>query len=61
MVKVCCRMADTAGFPAFPGCETIEYPKLLEGLPPRERQQFFPDLETLAAEIAKCIHAVESV
>jgi hypothetical protein len=34
---------------------------LLDELPARERRLFFPDLETLAAEVAKSIHAIESV
>ena len=61
LVKVSCRMADSAGFSAFTGCETTPYAELLDELPARERRLFFPDLETLAAEVAKSIHAIESV
>ena len=61
LVKTSCRMADSAGFPAFPGCETTPYPALLEELPERERAHFCPDLETLATEVASGIHAIESV
>ncbi|HEV2487634.1 MAG TPA: HDOD domain-containing protein [Terracidiphilus sp.] len=61
LVKVSCRMADAAGFPAFMGCEATPYAELLGELPARERRLFFPDLETLAAEVAKSIHAIESV
>jgi putative nucleotidyltransferase with HDIG domain len=61
LIKVSCRMADTVGYPAFSGCEVTPYPDLLDELPARERRQFFPDLETLASEVANGIHAIESV
>ena len=61
LVKISCRMADAAGFPAFPGCETTPYAELLEELPARERRLFYPDLETLPTEVAEGIHAIESV
>jgi HD-like signal output (HDOD) protein len=61
LVNVCCRMADTAGFPAFPGCEVTPFPELLEELPTRERNLFHTTLEPLALEIARKIEAVESV
>ena len=61
LVKTSCRMADSAGFSAFPGCETTPYPALLAELPASERGNFCPDLETLAAEVASGIHAIESV
>jgi hypothetical protein len=54
-------MADTAGFPAFPGCEVTPFPELLEELPTRERNLFHTTLEPLALEIARKIEAVESV
>ncbi len=60
LINVCCRMADTAGFPAFPGCEVTPFPDLLEELPTRERNLFHTSLEPLAFEIAKKINAVES-
>lgn len=61
LVKISCRMADTAGFPAFPGCEVTPYPELVNELPARERRLFFPELETLASDITNSIHAIESV
>ena len=61
LVKVSCRMADAAGFPAFAGCETTPYPELLDEVPARERRLFCSNLETLAAEVANSIHAIESV
>jgi hypothetical protein len=54
-------MADSAGFPAFPGCEVTPYPDLLGELPARERGLFHPDLETLASTVATKIQAVESI
>ena len=61
LVKTSCRMADAAGFPAFPGCETTPYAELLEDVPARERRLFYPTLEALAQEVANDIRAVESV
>lgn len=61
LVKISCRMADSAGFPAFAGCETTPYPELLEELPQRERNLFYPELERVSVEVAAGIHAVESV
>jgi hypothetical protein len=61
LIKVSCRMADAAGFPAFPGCETTPYSELLDEVPARERRLFFADIETLTQEVAKCIHAMELV
>ncbi len=60
LIKLSCRIADAAGFPAFPGCETTPYGELLELLPTRERLAFHPDLDTLIAEIAATIHDIES-
>lgn len=61
LVKVSCRMADAAGFAAFPGCEVSPYSELLEQLPARERRSFHAALDPLIAEIAAAIHAIESV
>jgi HD-like signal output (HDOD) protein len=61
LVKTSCRMADAAGFPAFAGCETAPYADLLDELPGRERELFYPDLGTLTSEVRKNIKAVESV
>jgi hypothetical protein len=54
-------MADTAGFPAFRGCEVTLYAELLDEVPARERRLFYPDLETLASEVANSIRSIESV
>ncbi|MGA2277766.1 MAG: HDOD domain-containing protein [Terracidiphilus sp.] len=59
LINVCCRMADTAGFPAFPGCEATPYEDLLEELPERERRLFHTTVEPLTFEVAKKINAVE--
>jgi len=61
LVKMSCRMADTAGFAAFENCEASPYPELLDALPQRERSLFYPELERLAVEVAAGIHAVESI
>jgi HD-like signal output (HDOD) protein len=61
LVKLSCKMADAAGFPAFAGCQAVPYAELLAELPMRERSLFYPELERLAVEVAACIHAVESV
>jgi hypothetical protein len=54
-------MADTVGFPAFPGCETTPFSELLEELPNRERGLFHTTIEPLAFEISRKINAVESI
>lgn len=61
LVNVCCRMADTVGFPAFPGCEVAAFAALFEELPARERRLFTTDLETLSTDVANSIHAIEMV
>jgi HD-like signal output (HDOD) protein len=61
LMKISCRMADSAGFPAFPGCETTPYEELLERIAARERRLFYPDLATLASEVANSIHQMETV
>jgi putative nucleotidyltransferase with HDIG domain len=61
LTDVSCRMADTAGFAAFPGCEVTPFPDLLDELPARERRLFHSTVDTLAFEVAKKINAVESV
>jgi putative nucleotidyltransferase with HDIG domain len=61
LIKVSCRMADAAGFAAFPGCEAIAYPNLLEEIPERERRLFPSEVESLVIEISDKIHAIESV
>jgi len=61
LIKISCRMADAAGFSAFPGCEATPYSELLDQVPARERRLFFPDLENLISAVASGIHAIESV
>ena len=61
LIKVSCKMADAAGFPAFPGCEVIPYSDLLDELPERERGRFHKDAESLASKIGVRIQAVESI
>ena len=61
LINLSCRMADTAGFAAFSGCETTPYPELMDELPARERRLFHPELEVLTAEIAHRVSDIESV
>jgi HD-like signal output (HDOD) protein len=60
LINVSCRMADAAGFPAFPGCEVTPFPELLNELPTRERTFFHTTLESLAIQIARKVDAVET-
>ena len=60
LINVSCRMADTAGCPAFPGSEVTPFPDLLSELPERERRLFHTSVETLANEVARKINSVES-
>jgi len=61
LIKISCRLADTAGFCAFPGCTTTPFTDLRGELPPRERAAFNPDFEELSLEISKKISALESL
>jgi HD-like signal output (HDOD) protein len=61
LIKISCRLADAAGFCAFPGCEVTPFADLVEELPMRERNAFHANLETLASDVAKRIEAVESL
>jgi HD-like signal output (HDOD) protein len=61
LIKVSCKMADTAGFPAFPGCEVTPFADLLEELPARERRMFHSELEPLVTEVTDKIHAIEAL
>ncbi|HVZ84614.1 MAG TPA: HDOD domain-containing protein [Terracidiphilus sp.] len=61
LVGLSCRMADAAGFPAFPGCEAEPFEALLEEMPARERQRFHTDVGTLIFEINRKINAIESI
>jgi hypothetical protein len=59
LINVSCRMADTAGFAVFPGCEVTPYADVLDELPDRERRIFCSDLESL--EVSSKINAIDSV
>ncbi|MGB8260089.1 MAG: HDOD domain-containing protein [Terracidiphilus sp.] len=60
LVSLSCRIADAAGFPAFPGCTPSPFEALLEELPARERRAFHANPETLAQEIAGKLNSFES-
>jgi HD-like signal output (HDOD) protein len=61
VINMSCRMADTIGFAAFPGCEVISFETLRDQLPARERSVLSPDVGSLAFEVGSKINAVESV
>lgn len=61
LVKVSCRMADTLGFRAFHGCETIPFIELTSELPQRERCAFGDNREALLVEIEEQIDAMEAL
>jgi putative nucleotidyltransferase with HDIG domain len=60
LLNLSCRMADAVGYGAFPACQATPFAELLEELPPRERNLFHADVETLAFEVSKKIGAVEA-
>jgi HD-like signal output (HDOD) protein len=61
VVDLSCRLADTAGFTAFTGCEAALYPELIEELPAPQRSVFHPNIESLSQDILSKIRAVEAV
>ena len=61
VINVSCRMADTVGCAAFPGCEVTLYPDLMDELPERERRLFHATVDTITAEISRKIDSVEAV
>jgi len=60
LTRLSCRMADAAGFPAFPGCLVTPYQDLLEELPAHERRIFASGLEPLARDIEQKIDVMET-
>jgi len=61
LVHMSCRMADTAGFAAFSGCEALPYSDLLDELPSRERNLFPSDITVLIFDVNNRIQAIESI
>ena len=61
LIKMSCKMADSAGFPAFEGCDAVPYADLLGELPARERRLFPPEVEALSIDVANKIQAIGSV
>jgi hypothetical protein len=61
LIKISCKLADTTGFAAFPGCGQTPFGELCEQLPPRERRAFPADLQALVIDLASRINAVESL
>ena len=61
LIKISCRLADTAGFAAFPGCDITPFADLQAELPARERNAFHADLESLAQDVTDKINTLESL
>jgi HD-like signal output (HDOD) protein len=61
LVNVSCRLADTAGFAVFQGCEVTPYPDLLGEMPDRTWKAFGAGIEQLSFEVSRQINAVESL
>jgi putative nucleotidyltransferase with HDIG domain len=59
LINLSCRMADSIGFAAFPGCEVTPYVDLLGEIPERECKNLGPDRETLTFDVSMKINAVE--
>jgi len=51
LINVSCRMADSVGFAAFPGCEAAPYVDLIGELPNKAVGELYPNVESLASEI----------
>jgi len=51
LINVSCRMADSVGFAAFPGCEAAPYAELIGELPNQAVGEVYPDAESLHSEI----------
>lgn len=61
LISISCRMADAAGYAAFPSCQSTAYTELVEELPARERKLFYPDIEGLSLDVSRKINAIESI
>ena len=59
LINISCRLADAAGYAAFPRCEVTPYEQLLDELPARERSRFHADQESLIIEVRGKIEALE--
>jgi len=51
LVNLSCRMADSIGFAAFPGCEAAPYADLIAAAPNKAVGELYPDAGSLASEI----------
>jgi putative nucleotidyltransferase with HDIG domain len=61
LINVSCRMADSAGFSVFAGCEVTPFSDLVAELPDRERKTFCPDVALLAFDLSSKINAADFV
>jgi HD-like signal output (HDOD) protein len=60
LIQLSCRLADSLGFSAFPGCQAESFEQLLDLLPARERRAFPATAETLAPEIERKLRSLEN-
>ena len=61
LVHMSCKMADAAGFTAFPGCEAVPFSDLLSQLPVRERSLFHAEIKDLSEDVEARINAIEAM
>lgn len=61
LVSMSCKMADSAGFPAFAACQPESFETLREELPPREKRHFHTEVGTLIFEIQRKLQALEAI
>jgi putative nucleotidyltransferase with HDIG domain len=60
-VRLSCRMADTAGFAVFAGCEFSSYEDLLQQIPERERKNLWANFERFVFDVSSKINSLEMV
>jgi hypothetical protein len=61
LIKISCRLADPAGFPAYLGFEVRPFSELQNELPARERIAFDAHIDSLTREVTDKIKMLESV
>jgi putative nucleotidyltransferase with HDIG domain len=60
LMKMSCRLADVAGFTAFPGCFIGGYSDLLQDLPEECRESLPPEIEALRTLVNKKLQSLEA-
>jgi len=61
LIRMSCKMANSAGFPAFASCQCEPFEALREELPAREKRLFHTEVGTLLFEIQRKLQAVEAI